>query len=125
MKQQIYLSGINSPYKSFSKIPNFTRISILLLFIFAGGCKKVTEEVGTKGICPIVVSTTPVSGATNVLLTTKVTATFNEEMNPLTINTTTFIIKQGTIQVAGTVTYTGMTATFTPANLLAANTVYT
>ena len=125
MKQPISLSGINSRYKRFSKIPNFPWISLLLLFIVAAGCKKVTEEAGTKGICPIVVSTTPASGATNVLLATKVTATFNEEMNPLTINTTTFIVKQGTIQVAGTVTYTGMTATFTPANLLAANTVYT
>jgi hypothetical protein len=125
MKQKSYTPNSSLLYKGYSKIPNFTWFSILLLFIFAGGCKKVTEVPGTTGLCPIVVSTTPTAGATNVVTNTKVTATFNEVMDPLTINTTTFILKQGATQVAGTVTYTGMTATFTPATLLAANTVYT
>ncbi|MEP6626537.1 MAG: Ig-like domain-containing protein [Ginsengibacter sp.] len=125
MKQKSYPSKGILRRKSCSKPREFKWLSIILLLIFAAGCKKVNEVQGTKGICPTVVSTTPVTGATNVVTNTKVTATFNEAMDPLTINTTTFVLKQGSVQVAGTVTYTGMTATFTPANLLVANTVYT
>ena len=32
---------------------------ILLLFVFAAGCKKVTEEKGLIGVCPIVITTDP------------------------------------------------------------------
>jgi hypothetical protein len=46
-------------------------------------------------------------------------------MDPLTITSSTFMLKQGTTAVAGTVAYSGTTATFTPTNALAANTVYT
>lgn len=97
----------------------------LLLLVFTAGCKKVVEETGTVGICPIVVSTDPVNGAINVVTGKIITATFNEVMDPATINAATFILRQGTNAIAGTVTYAGMTATFTPANPLAANTVYT
>jgi hypothetical protein len=45
---------------------------------------------------PIVVSTDPPSGATGVVLNQRVSATFNEAMNPSTLNTTTFTLKQGT-----------------------------
>ncbi|MBC7545590.1 MAG: DUF3494 domain-containing protein, partial [Candidatus Sericytochromatia bacterium] len=53
------------------------------------------------------------------------TAAFNEAMNPATITAATFTVTQGTTPVAGTVTYTGTTATFTPTAILAANTTYT
>jgi hypothetical protein len=46
-------------------------------------------------------------------------------MNPSTINTSTFTLKQGNDAVPGAVTYSGTTATFTPTNTLAAGTVYT
>src|SRR5437899_7600643 len=45
-------------------------------------------------------------------------------MDPLTINSTTFTLKQGTTAVAGTVSYAGVTATFTPASALAPLTTY-
>jgi hypothetical protein len=125
MKQKPYISKNSLLHKGYSNILNFKWLSIILLFIFAAGCKKVTEEVGTIGICPVVVSTTPTKGAINVVASTNVTATFNEAMDASTINTTTFILKEGTTQVAGTVTYSGIIATFTPATLLMANTVYT
>ncbi len=98
---------------------------LLLLVIFAAVCKKVIEQPGLIGVCPAVLSTDPANGATNVVTNKKITATFSESMNPSTINSATFVLKQGTNQVSGTVTYSGMTATFTPANFLAANTVYT
>src|SRR5437879_13266537 len=46
-------------------------------------------------------------------------------MDPLTITTLTFTLKQGTTPVVGTVGYAGVTATFTPASALAPLTVYT
>src|SRR5205807_2599848 len=42
-----------------------------------------------------------------------------------TINTSTFTLMQGTIPVAGTVNYSGVTATFSPAANLAPRTTYT
>ncbi|OFX84029.1 MAG: hypothetical protein A2W99_03620 [Bacteroidetes bacterium GWF2_33_16] len=46
-------------------------------------------------------------------------------MDPLTINTSTFSLKQGSTIVPGSVNYSGSMATFNPTNTLAAETVYT
>ena len=100
-------------------------IIALLLLVIAMGCKKVNEDAGTIGICPKVVSTDPINGAINVPTIKKISATFNEVMDPTTINATTFLLKQGSNVISGTVTYSGTTATFTPSSALAANTVYT
>jgi hypothetical protein len=45
-------------------------------------------------------------------------------MDLSTINTSTFTLKQGTTLIPGTVAYSGTTATFTPASILTAGTVY-
>jgi tetrahydromethanopterin S-methyltransferase subunit B len=74
---------------------------------------------------PTVSSTDPVNAATGVAINRKIAAAFSESMDPSTITTTTFTLKQGTTAVAGTVTYAGVTATFTPSSNLAANTTYT
>lgn len=74
---------------------------------------------------PAVISSAPAAGAVEVTVTSNLSATFSEFMNPLTINTVTFLLRQGVTAVAGTVTYSGVTATFRPANNLAPNTVYT
>jgi hypothetical protein len=68
----------------------------------------------------MVISTDPINGAVSVPLNKVITATFNMPMDPLTINFTTFKLSRGTTPVAGNVTYSGSTASFTPAaNLLA------
>ena len=74
---------------------------------------------------PTVISTDPLNTATNVALDKKIAATFSEAMNPLTLNATTFILKQGANAVLGTVTYSGTTATFSPSADLAPSTIYT
>jgi len=82
----------------------------------------------TNGSCvpPTVISVTPLVGAVGVCPNTVVTATFSKVMNLATINGTTFTLTgPGTTAVAGVVTYTASTATFTPSNPLALNTVYT
>ena len=74
---------------------------------------------------PTVISTLPVKGAAGVPTGNKLTATFSEAMDPLTITTTTVTLKRGTTVVSGAVTYSGVTAVFTPTSILAANTTYT
>jgi hypothetical protein len=72
-----------------------------------------------------VIATSPANGASLVLLNTTVTANFSSVMAPGTINTTTFTLTGPTGAVAGAVTYSGTTTTFTPATSLAALTLYT
>ena len=76
-------------------------------------------------VTPMVIATDPLNNATNVFLNKIVSADFNMVMNQATINGTTFTLKQGTTSIAGTVSYNGTTAYFTPATPLTANTVYT
>jgi len=74
----------------------------------------------TKGP-PTVFATSPLNNATNVAVSSPITATFSEAMDATTISTGTFTISG----VAGTVTYSGFTATFTPSADLEPSTTYT
>jgi Ice-binding-like/Bacterial Ig-like domain len=90
---------------------------------FVAGCGR--EQTPSPAF-PTVIATSPLNGATLVLLNTTVTATFSSVMAPATINTTTFTLTgPGLTAVTGAVTYSGSTATFTPTASLAALTVYT
>ena len=100
-------------------------LAFILPLLFITGCKKVLEEPGTTALCPIVVSTVPANGATAVALNTLVSATFNVPIDSTTLNSRTFFVKQGNTNVAGSISYMGMTAIFTPAATLLPNTVYT
>jgi hypothetical protein len=74
---------------------------------------------------PTVILTDPLDKATNVPLNKTISATFSEVMDPLTLNATTYIIKQGTTVVEGTISYFGKTVIFVPKSLLSINTLYT
>lgn len=77
---------------------------------------------------PTVTTIVPASGATGVARTTTVRATFNEGMDPATINTNTVqLTAPGGALVPATVSYNAATrvATLTPSATLAAFTVYT
>lgn len=77
---------------------------------------------------PRVSLTAPADAVTGVEINRKITATFNEAMDPATISGTSFTLTgPAATPVAGTVTYAavGATATFTPTSNLAASTVYT
>ena len=99
-------------------------LTLAIMFIaFFSGCAE-DDFVEIDGVCPVVVSTVPVNGATNVPLDQVISVTFNEEMNPATINQTSFTLKNGTSQIAGVITYINKTATFKPSALLTPNTTY-
>lgn len=81
----------------------------------------------TTGILPIVISTDPASGTTNVSLNKIISATFNMPMNPLTITNATYTVKEGTSTtgIGGLISSSGSTFSFTPTLPLTANKEYT
>jgi hypothetical protein len=78
-----------------SRIFNNKWFGLFLLVVFAAGCKKVTEDAGVVGVCPIVVSATPEDNTLGRSVNTTIQATFNEVMDPTTINTTTVTVTPG------------------------------
>ncbi len=76
------------------------------------------------GSVPTVILTDPVEGASDVALDKIITADFSTAMNPTTINASTFVVMQGSIAIPGTITYSGVKATFTPTAAFKANKVY-
>ena len=80
---------------------------------------------------PMVSNTNIANFATGVPVNTKVSASFSEAMDPLTLTAATFTLMQGANPfsgagpVSGIVTYTGVAATFTPNVALIPNTEYT
>lgn len=67
---------------------------------------------------PTVLSTVPASAASSVPSNTAIAAVFSKPMDPSTITASAFTVLQGTTPVAGAVTYSGTTATFTPSSSL-------
>ncbi len=83
--------------------------------------------IGTDTAAPTVTSTSPSNNATNIPVTTSLTATFSEKMVVSSVNISTIIVKKGTTQVSGSVTYDSNTkrAIFIPPGNLTYSTTYT
>lgn len=90
-----------------------------LLLIVLSGCLALDQ------ILPTIVSNTPPDGATDVSVNTVLTVVFSEPINASTLNNTSFFVTDGGGTVAGTITLTDLTATFTPTAVLAQNTTFT
>ena len=88
-----------------------------LLVVFVTGCGEETV------IVPSVVSTVPANGAANVSVNTPISETFSVPMSPSTLTSTTFTVTAPSGAVAGAVSYSGTTATFTPSAALAYATI--
>ena len=100
-------------------------IPLLLVMIIAGCDDRVGIVSPPIVTTPAVSSTNPADLAPNVAFNSKLTATFSEAMDSLTITTATFTLMQGTSFVSGTVSYTNKIAMFSPSSDLAPNTTYT
>ena len=100
--------------------------SLFIAAIVFAGCKKDDFEGEIVGVCPVV-TTDPADKAVNVVISKVITATFNTNMDPETIDASSFIIKQGTEVIEGTVAPTADAAvyTFTPKVALLPFTTYT
>lgn len=84
-----------------------------------------TTAADVDDVAPQVTFATPVPDSTDAMVNTVVTATFTEVMTASGFGTTTFTVLEGTTPVAGSVTYVGSTATFTPASDLRELTEFT
>ena len=73
---------------------------------------------------PTVSSTAPANNATSVAVNTTISATFSEDMDASSVTTATFLVNDGSSNIAGTLTYSGTTATFTPTTDLDYDTTY-
>jgi hypothetical protein len=98
---------------------------ILLLFVtIIMGCKKTTSPDPTPQNS-VVSSTSPANNTISVARNNSIAITFNEAMNPATINGSTFTLMQGNTSIPGSIVYSDSTAVFTPTNSLLAMTKYT
>ncbi len=118
-----------------SAIRPLTWFAALLLTAFVAGCGNggsapILGGVGVGAaaiVAPTVTSTVPANGDSGVQINRRITATFSvPTMNAATITTASFKVTGPLLSpVAGTVTYAGSTAVFTPTAALAASTLYT
>jgi len=132
-------SGVNTVFVPSSSLANSMNYTLTI----KGGAGGVTDLAGNTMAADYVWSwatgaaadTTPptisgtinANGATNVAINARDGATFSEAMDPLTINTVNFTLKQtatGTA-VAGVVSYSGVSAVFIPVSNLANARSYT
>ncbi|HSI59540.1 MAG TPA: Ig-like domain-containing protein [Ideonella sp.] len=87
-----------------------------------------TNVAPADGTPPLVSSVSPASGATGVAIGAAITATFSEAVDPATVGSTTFELRDAANSlVTATVSYDAgtRTATLTPSAPLAASTAYT
>ena len=106
---------------------NFTIMTMLVALFFAG-CKDKDNNSGPQiSYQEGIASTSPSNNNTIVGRNKTVTVVFSAAMDPATVTASTFSLQQGTTNVAGTVALSpdGKTGTFTPTDMLAANTSYT
>jgi hypothetical protein len=98
--------------------------ALTLLVASIAGCGN--EAVNVPDTAPYVLSTVPALGAGGVALGAPLSATFNKPVNCSTLTSATFTVTAlGGTSVAGTVTCSGSTATFTPTSSLVLHTLYT
>ena len=99
-------------------------LTTLFLAVAIAGCSGGGDN-GTPAPAPTVSSTIPANAATGVSIDGNLAVTFSEAMDPASITAATFTLKTGTTPVIGTVSYTGVTATFNPTQALVASSSYT
>jgi Protein of unknown function (DUF1566)/Bacterial Ig-like domain len=84
-----------------------------------------TTAAAPDNTAPTVLSVSPANAATNVVISSNISATFSESMALASITAANFTLNGGAGNVSGSVSYSGTTATFNPNDSLAFNTSYT
>jgi hypothetical protein len=78
-----------------------------------------------EGLPPTLLYATPADCSGNVPVTASVSAVFSSPMDPSTLTTASFTVMQSGVPVAGSVSCSGRTATFTPSANLPGNSTFT
>ena len=99
-------------------------LAFVSVVLFTYGCG---SSGGGDSTAPTVLSVTPLSSATAVMANTTVTVTFDEEMDPATVTTSSFTLADALGAVTGTVSASSdkKTFTLTPTANLSTLTAYT
>ncbi|MBI5416403.1 Ig-like domain-containing protein [Candidatus Poribacteria bacterium] len=131
----ISYNGANATFTPLNKLAYNTRYTVT---ITTGAKDKAGNAIEHDSIwnfttCPDtappdISSVNPNLNTINIPVNAVITAIFSEEINPSTINTSTFTIVDAglaPVQIQGTVSFNGTIAAFTPSNNLAYNTQYT
>lgn len=84
-----------------------------------------TSEIQVLSTPPTVSSTSPTDNATDVAVDAAITTTFSEAMDASTITTGTFLVNDGLVDIAGTVSCNVNIVTFTPTTDIDYDTTYT
>jgi hypothetical protein len=99
-------------------------VAAALLGACGGGGSGSTQSQDTQE--PGITYTVPDNYSTGVVQKPTLNVTFSEEIDPATINATTFILKDsGNNSITGTISYNAMVATFTPSAGLSYSSTYT
>lgn len=98
--------------------------AILILTFFLCACSTAETQTAQDPGSLTILETSPGDGATNVAVNTIVAVTFSEEMDSQSITQATFFVSGPLGPIAGTITYGGTVATFTPDQALAFETTY-
>lgn len=108
-----------------NKLFNTALMAALFVAAFMTGCNNNSTDADIDPDAPVIFSTSPTDNEDEIERNKVVEIVFDQEMDPTTINNTTITLVQDSEMINGTVDYSGTTATFTPENALAAQTVYT
>lgn len=98
---------------------------MLVSVLFLAACRSDSPTNPNGDVAPTVMSTVPSSDASDVVRNTLITATFSEAMAAATLNSTTFVLRNGGTIIPAAVTYTGTTATLTPTSPLGPDILFT
>lgn len=76
-------------------------------------------------VSPTISLSDPLANATGIARNKEIVLTFSETMDPLTLNSSTFSLTQGTTEISGEVMCSGTAMTFVPTSFLTAGLEYT
>lgn len=107
--------------KEFLSIIKSLPITLMLVVVLLAGCQKDDEQ----SIRPAVTSSEPANGASDVPVTSSVTATFSTPIDGASITNSTFTLKNGNSLIPAVISYDGTTASLIPLDHLAAHTEHT
>jgi hypothetical protein len=124
------ISAVLAPWELLDENTEFTATLSTAATDLAGNAIQSAHEwrftTGTAfdTTAPLVASTTPINNAIVVEVDQVISAIFSEQLDPATVTTTSVTLIRGTTPVAGTVSYSGVTAVFDPSTSLVSATTY-
>ena len=127
MKKNSFLKNAsNLTTLTWSRFGTLSLMSFLVISfsLLSWQCKEDDFTGEIIGVCPEVVITNPVDGAINVNTNVVITAKFNVDVNPLTVNVSNFLLRHNGNLISGSVSYADSVAGFAPVVPLKNDTEY-